>query len=505
MGVFTPMPREVNATFQRKYSASPSAATEWYYAFSKSLNYVRAERIAKDLKWTYESEYGTLDITINRSKPEKDPRDIAAAKLQKKSAYPQCQLCVENMGFAGHQTHPARQNLRPVKLNINSQDWFMQYSPYGYYNEHCIVFNKQHIPMTINAQVFNKLFDFVEQFPHYFIGSNADLPIVGGSILTHEHFQGGNYNFAMAKAPIERTFLLKNYMNVSAGIVKWPMSVIRLSSKNRTALAAACADILSKWRTYTDEQFPHYFIGSNADLPIVGGSILTHEHFQGGNYNFAMAKAPIERTFLLKNYMNVSAGIVKWPMSVIRLSSKNRTALAAACADILSKWRTYTDESVGIFAETDGILHNTITPIARATPSGFECDLVLRNNITTKERPLGVFHPNPALHHIKKENIGLIEVMGLAVLPSRLAEELTILKDAMLAGKEIASDDKIASHADWAKEILANHAEFNCDNAMDIIRYEVGKVFEQVLEDAGVFKRDKQGKEAFARFVEQLG
>ena len=253
MGVFTPMPREVNATFQRKYSASPSAATEWYYAFSKSLNYVRAERIAKDLKWTYESEYGTLDITINRSKPEKDPRDIAAAKLQKKSAYPQCQLCAENMGFAGHQTHPARQNLRPVKLNINSQDWFMQYSPYGYYNEHCIVFHKQHIPMTINAQVFNKLFDFVEQFPHYFIGSNADLPIVGGSILTHEHFQGGNYNFAMAKAPIERTFLLKNYMNVSAGIVKWPMSVIRLSSKNRTALAAACADILSKWRTYTDE------------------------------------------------------------------------------------------------------------------------------------------------------------------------------------------------------------------------------------------------------------
>ena len=414
MGVFTPMPREVNATFQRKYSASPSAATEWYYAFSKSLNYVRAERIAKDLKWTYESEYGTLDITINRSKPEKDPRDIAAAKLQKKSAYPQCQLCVENMGFAGHQTHPARQNLRPVKLNINSQDWFMQYSPYGYYNEHCIVFNKQHIPMTINAQVFNKLFDFVEQFPHYFIGSKADLPIVGGSILTHEHFQGGNYNFAMAKAPIERTFLLKNYTNVSAGIVKWPMSVIRLSSKNKTALAAACADILSKWRTYTDEV-------------------------------------------------------------------------------------------VGIFAETDGIPHNTITPIARATSSGFECDLVLRNNITTKERPLGVFHPNPTLHHIKKENIGLIEVMGLAVLPARLADELALLKDAMLSGKEIATDDKIASHAIWANEILKKYSDFNADNAMDIIRYEVGRVFEQVLEDAGVFKRDKQGKEAFARFVEQSG
>ena len=333
---------------------------------------------------------------------------------KKKSAYPQCQLCVENMGFAGHQTHPARQNLRPVKLSINSQDWFMQYSPYGYYNEHCIVFHKQHIPMTINAQVFNKLFDFVEQFPHYFIGSNADLPIVGGSILTHEHFQGGNYNFAMAKAPIERTFLLKNYMNVSAGIVKWPMSVIRLSSKNRTALAAACADILSKWRTYTNEV-------------------------------------------------------------------------------------------VGIFAETDGVLHNTITPIARATSSGFECDLVLRNNITTKERPLGVFHPNPTLHHIKKENIGLIEVMGLAVLPARLADELTLLKDAMLSGKEIATDDKIASHAIWASEILKKYSDFNADNVMEIIRYEVGRVFEQVLEDAGVFKRDKQGKEAFARFVEQLG
>lgn len=413
MGVFTPMPREVNVTFQRKYSISPSAATKWYYAFSKDLNYVRAERIAKDLKWTYESEYGMLDITINRSKPEKDPRDIAAAKTQKTSNYPKCQLCAENMGFAGHLTHPARQNLRPVKLTINNQDWFMQYSPYGYYNEHCIVFNKEHVPMTINAQVFNKLFDFVEQFPHYFIGSNADLPIVGGSILTHEHFQGGNYNFAMAKAPTEKTFLLKNHMNVSAGIVKWPMSVIRLSSKNRTALAAACADILSKWRVYTDV-------------------------------------------------------------------------------------------SVGILAETDGIPHNTITPIARATASGFECDLVLRNNITTKERPMGVFHPNPTLHHIKKENIGLIEVMGLAVLPARLADELTILKDAMLSEKDIAADGRIASHADWAKEILANHAEFNNDNAMDIIRYEVDKVFEQVLEDAGVFKRDKQGKEAFARFVEQL-
>ena len=414
MNTLMPRPAQIQQIFWEKYKVSPETATDYYYKLSQDSDYIRRYRVKKDQKWTVDSPYGAIDITINLSKPEKDPRDIAAAKLQKKSAYPQCQLCVENMGFAGHQTHPARQNLRPVKLNINSQDWFMQYSPYGYYNEHCIVFNQQHIPMTINAQVFNKLFDFVEQFPHYFIGSNADLPIVGGSILTHEHFQGGNYNFAMAKAPIERTFLLKNYMNVSAGIVKWPMSVIRLSSKNRTALESACADILSKWRTYTDEV-------------------------------------------------------------------------------------------VGIFAETDGILHNTITPIARATSSGFECDLVLRNNITTKERPLGVFHPNPTLHHIKKENIGLIEVMGLAVLPARLADELTLLKDAMLSGKEIATDDKIASHAIWASEILKKYSDFNADNAMDIIRYEVGRVFEQVLEDAGVFKRDKQGKEAFARFVEQLG
>lgn len=414
MGVFTPMPREVNAAFQRKYSASPSAATEWYYAFSKSLNYVRAERIAKDLKWTYESEYGTLDITINRSKPEKDPRDIAAAKLQKKSAYPQCQLCVENMGFAGHQTHPARQNLRPVKLNINSQDWFMQYSPYGYYNEHCIVFNKQHIPMTINAQVFNKLFDFVEQFPHYFIGSNADLPIVGGSILTHEHFQGGNYNFAMAKAPIERTFLLKNYMNVSFVVILF-LNTKSHSNPEEVALAIGVI-VLCR-------------------IPSVS------------------AKIPTTSSVYVLHFDKISAH-------------------AAAKAVLFFEERRITD-----------IGHFTMPAL----------------------RPLGVFHPNPTLHHIKKENIGLIEVMGLAVLPARLADELTLLKDAMLSGKEIATDDKIASHAIWANEILKKYSDFNADNAMDIIRYEVGRVFEQVLEDAGVFKRDKQGKEAFARFVEQLG
>ena len=410
MGVFTPMPREVNATFQRKYSASPSAATEWYYAFSKSLNYVRAERIAKDLKWTYGSEYGTLDITINRSKPEKDPRDIAAAKLQKKSAYPQCQLCVENMGFAGHQTHPARQNLRPVKLNINSQDWFMQYSPYGYYNEHCIVFNKQHIPMTINAQVFNKLFDFVEQFPHYFIGSNADLPIVGGSILTHEHFQGGNYNFAMAKAPIEKELQFEGFSDVKAGIVKWPMSVIRISGPDKERL--------------------------------------------------------------------------------IELADK-----------ILLTWRGYTDEDAFIYAETDGEPHNTITPIARRRGDDFELDLVLRNNITTGEHPLGVYHPHAKLHHIKKENIGLIEVMGLAVLPARLKDEMAELADALVNGTDLRATETLASHAEWAEGFLPKYDKITKDNVMDILHEEIGLVFNEVLQDAGVYKCTPEGRKAFERFI----
>ena len=410
MGVFTPMPREVNATFQRKYSASPSAATEWYYAFSKSLNYVRAERIAKDLKWTYESEYGTLDITINRSKPEKDPRDIAAAKLQKKSAYPQCQLCVENMGFAGHQTHPARQNLRPVKLNINNQDWFMQYSPYGYYNEHCIVFHKQHIPMTINAQVFNKLFDFVEQFPHYFIGSNADLPIVGGSILTHEHFQGGNYNFAMAKAPIEKELQFEGFSDVKAGIVKWPMSVIRISGPDKERL--------------------------------------------------------------------------------IELADK-----------ILLTWRGYTDEDAFIYAETDGEPHNTITPIARRRGDDFELDLVLRNNITTGEHPLGVYHPHAKLHHIKKENIGLIEVMGLAVLPARLKDEMAELADALVNGTDLRATETLASHAEWAEGFLPKYDKITKDNVMDILHEEIGLVFNEVLQDAGVYKCTPEGRKAFERFI----
>lgn len=413
MGVFTPFPHEVNSEFQHKYAQSPKTATDWYYDFSKKLNYVRSERIAKDMKWTYKSEYGTLDITINRSKPEKDPRDIAAAKIQKAASYPKCQLCAENMGFAGHLTHPARQNLRPVNINIHCEKWYLQYSPYGYYNEHCIVFNKEHIPMVIDYSVFEKLFDFVEQFPHYFIGSNADLPIVGGSILTHEHFQGGNYTFAMANAHIEKYFIMENYPSVSSGIVKWPMSVIRLSSDNRTELVQACSDILEKWRMYTDE-------------------------------------------------------------------------------------------SAGIYAQTENIPHNTITPIARMRDNKLECDLVLRNNLTSKERPLGIFHPNPSLHHIKKENIGLIEVMGLAVLPSRLAEELEILKHTMLKGDDLHSNPKTVSHAEWAEQLLAEHTEFCNENAEAILQMEIGKVFEQVLCDAGVFKRNEDGKKAFNRFIMKL-
>lgn len=413
MGIFTPMPHEVIKTFSDKYEQSPKAATEWYYEFCKNLNYVRADRISKDLKWTFESEYGTLDITINRSKPEKDPKDIAAAKQQKSVSYPKCQLCPENMGFAGHLTHPARQNLRPVPINIQDKKWYLQYSPYGYYNEHCILFNSEHMPMVIDSSVFKKLFDFLEKFPHYFIGSNADLPIVGGSILTHEHFQGGNYSFAMEKAPIEKNFFL--------------------------------------------EDFPE-----------------------------------------------TAVGIVKWPMSVLRLSSQDKEQLTEACGYVLKKWRNYSDADAGIFAYTDGVPHNTVTPIARLRNNKFECDLVLRNNLTSDERPLGIFHPNPSLHHIKKENIGLIEVMGLAVLPSRLAEEMDILKEKMLSKENLTDDAKTAVHAEWAEQILRDYPSFNSDNAEQILHKEIGKVFEQVLNDAGVFKRTSEGKEAFLRFINAL-
>jgi len=413
MGVLTPMPREVIAEFRALYAEDPKDATDWYYDFSQKLNYVRAGRIAKDLKWEYPCEYGTLDITINCSKPEKDPRDIAAARTQKSTAYPKCQLCPENAGFAGHASHPARQNLRPIPTEICGDPWQIQYSPYGYYNEHCIFFNEAHIPMVIDRAVFDKLFEIIDFLPHYFVGSNADLPIVGGSILSHEHFQGGNYTFTMAKAPVETEF----------------------------------------------------------DLPA---------------------------------YPAVKAGIVKWPMSVIRVSSADRQQLAECCNDILVKWRAYTDEAAGIFSHTGDTPHSTITPIARRKGELYECDLVLRNNITTEERPMGVFHPNPSLHHIKKENIGLIEVMGLAVLPSRLAKELTMLEKALLNGENLYGIPELTQHAEWAGEVMAAHPEFCQASAMHILQQEVGKVFLQVLEDAGVFKRTEEGKAAFMRFVESV-
>lgn len=411
MGIFTPMPHEMIAKFQERYQESPEAATDWYFDISQKLNYVRAGRIAKDKKWKYASEYGMLDITINRSKPEKDPRDIAAARNQKASAYPKCQLCPENAGFAGNPNHPARQNLRPIPMQIDGQNWELQYSPYGYYHEHCIVFNDAHVPMKVDHAIFEKLFDVLDFLPHYFIGSNADLPIVGGSILSHEHFQGGHYTFPMAVAPIE--------------------------------------------------------------IPVS-----------------------------LADYPNVQAGILKWPMSVVRLSSTNRKELSDACNTILEQWRSYSDATVGIYAETDGTPHNTITPIARKKGDAYECDLVLRNNRTSEDRPLGIFHPNPSLHHIKKENIGLIEVMGLAVLPARLAVELDVLKEAMLQHEDLTVNPQTASHAVWAAEVQKQHPEFCEENAEAILQAEVGKVFEQVLCDAGVFKRDEAGKTAFLKFLQ---
>lgn len=413
MGLLMPMPREVIADFEKRYDISPDFATEWYYRFSRDVNYVRAGRIAKDLKWQYECEYGVLDITINRSKPEKDPRDIAAAKSAVSSSYPKCQLCVENSGFAGHANHPARQNLIPIPITVAGESWSLQYSPYGYYNEHCIAFNNAHVPMKIDAAVFGKLFDIVDYLPHYFIGSNADLPIVGGSILSHEHFQGGKYTFAMETAPVETEFSVTGFPQVKAGIVKWPMSVIRLSSTDKEALAR-CAD------------------------------------------------------------------------------------------KILVSWRAYTDPKAMIFAETDGTPHSTITPIARKCGESFVCDLVLRNNLTTPERPLGLYHPAPELHHIKKENIGLIEVMGLAVLPARLANEIVELEEALLEKKNIYDIPTLSHHAEWAERLICEHPEFSRENARNIIETEIGKVFAQVLTDAGVFKRTPEGKAAFMRFVEQI-
>ncbi len=412
MGILTPRPSFVRNAFADLYAQSPEAATNWYYQFSQDTDYIRRYRIAKDMRWKTETPYGALDITINLSKPEKDPKAIAAAKLAPQSGYPKCLLCVENEGYAGRVNHPARENHRIIPVQIAGSDWFMQYSPYVYYNEHCIVFNGEHIPMKIDRAAFEKLLDFVGQFPHYFIGSNADLPIVGGSILSHEHFQGGHYTFPMEEAPVETPL------------------------------------------TFVD-------------------------------------------------FEDISAGIVRWPMSVIRLNGKNAPRIAELAEKILNKWRSYTDEAAFIYAETDGEPHNTITPIARRRGEQFELDLVLRNNITTQEHPLGVYHPHAELHHIKKENIGLIEVMGLAVLPARLKDELTQLRRAILAGEDINGMDALAKHADWVNE-LKNKYTFTADNTEEILKTEVGLVFARVLEHAGVYARNDEGKAAFLRFAEEV-
>ena len=413
MGALTGRPNEMIKKFWELYQESPRKATDYYYRFSQDTDYIRRYRIKKDQKWTAPTAYGDLDITINLSKPEKDPKAIAAAKLAKQSGYPKCLLCMENVGYAGRINHPARQNHRVIPVTINGQEWGFQYSPYVYYNEHCIVFNKNHIPMKIERDTFRKLFDFVRQFPHYFVGSNADLPIVGGSILSHDHFQGGHYTFAMEKAEVEETFQVKGFEDVEAGIVKWPMSVIRLK--------AADSD------------------------------------------------------------------------RIVELADH-----------ILKAWREYTDEEAFIFAYTDGEPHNTITPIARRNGELYEMDLVLRNNITTEECPLGVYHPHGELHHIKKENIGLIEVMGLAVLPARLKDEMELLKEYLVQGKDVRSAESLVKHADWVDGFRGKYAGFTEENTEKILRDEIGIVFMKVLEDAGVYKRTEDGRRYFRRFLESL-
>lgn len=413
MGVLTPRPSDVIREFWNRYQKSPEAATDYFYQLCQDSNYIRTSRVAKDIKWKVDSQYGPVDISINLSKPEKDPRDIAAARKKPQNAYPKCQLCAENEGYAGRLDHPARENHRIIPITINGEPWGFQYSPYVYYNEHCIVLNTRHVPMKIDRSAFRKLFDFVEQFPHYFVGSNADLPIVGGSILSHEHFQGGRYEFAMARAPYESTFTVPGFEDVEAGIVKWPLSVIRIRSKDDQRLVDLGAHILSTWRSYTDEQ-------------------------------------------------------------------------------------------AFIYAETNGEPHNTITPIARKRGDIFELDLALRNNIRTEEYPLGVYHPHPEYHHIKRENIGLIEVMGLAILPARLRGEMNLLGKCLVEGQDIHAHEELHKHEAWAKEVLQRHPELSADNVDTILKQEIGEVFVKVLEDAGVYKCTKEGRENFNRFIEAL-
>ena len=413
MGSLTPRPVQVMKKFQQLQEESSQRATDWYYQFSQDSNYIRRYRVEKDQKWKVDSPYGEIDITINLSKPEKDPKAIAAARNVKSGSYPKCLLCPENEGYAGRVNHPARQNHRIIPITINDTPWGFQYSPYVYYNEHCIVFNCQHTPMKIERNAFIKLFDFVKLFPHYFLGSNADLPIVGGSILSHDHFQGGHYTFAMAKAPIEQHVVLSGFEDVEAGIVKWPLSVLRIRHKDSNRLV----------------------------------DLATH---------------------------------------------------------VLEVWRGYTDEAAFIYAETNGEPHNTITPIARKVGDIYELDLTLRNNITTEEHPLGVYHPHAEYHHIKKENIGLIEVMGLAVLPARLKGEMELLEEYILEGKDISSNEQIEKHAEWVKKFLPKYPEITKENIHGILQKEIGIVFTHVLEDAGVYKCTTEGREAFMRFLETL-
>lgn len=413
MNCLMPRPAQVQETFWKKYEESPEAATDYFYQLSQNSDYIRRYRIKKDRKWTVDSPYGTIDITINLSKPEKDPKAIAAAKNAKQSSYPKCLLCMENEGYAGRMNHPARENHRIIPITVNDCPWGFQYSPYVYYNEHCIVFNGQHVPMKIERNTFVKLFDFVKLFPHYFLGSNADLPIVGGSILSHDHFQGGHYTFAMEKAPMEELVTIPGYEDVEAGIVKWPLSVLRIRSKDEKRLIDLASHVLEVWRGYTDEE-------------------------------------------------------------------------------------------AFVFAETEGEPHNTITPIARKKGEFFELDLTLRNNITTKEHPLGVYHPHAQYHHIKKENIGLIEVMGLAVLPARLKTELEGLAECILEGKDPAEDVALEKHAEWVKAFLPKYENITRENVMEILQEEVGQVFVHVLEDAGVYKCTEEGRKAFKRFLAAL-
>ncbi len=411
MGAITPRPSEVIKTFREKYVVSPKEATDYYYHLARKSDYIREYRIKNDVKWVTATEYGDIDITINLAKPEKDPKAIAAATKMEQSSYPTCLLCKENEGYAGRVNHPARQNHRVIPICLDGINAFMQYSPYVYYNEHCIVFDEAHKPMKVCEKNFRRLLDFVKQFPHYFIGSNSDLPISGGSILTHEHFQGGNYTFAMAKAEIEE-----------------------------------------------------------------------YVEFEG--------------------FEDVKAGIVKWPMSVIRLQSEDTDRMCTLAGKILATWRDYSDDDAFIIAKTDdGEIHNTITPITRYVDGHYEIDLVLRNNITTEEYPDGFYHPHPEYHNIKKENIGLIEVMGLAVLPSRLKTEMAILKDAILENKNIKNDERIAKHADWAEVIKSKHADLNTDNIEQIIRDEIGIAFTAILEQCGVFDRTEEGRAQFKRFI----